>query len=219
MNPVPATTRGSSSTARFGPFDVYRIVEPRRRRLVQVVPGLVLFGAAMALTVEAALGVDPWTVFHDGVAQRTGLTIGTITVLVGLTILALFPLFGQPIGLGTLLNALLVGPSIDVTRWLLPELTSMTARVIALGLAPVVLALGSGLYLGAGLGPGPRDGLMTALHQRGVSVWLARGGIEFSAVAVGWLLGGDVGLGTIWMATAVAALVDVFYRPPLKIDA
>lgn len=202
-----------------GPFQIYRITAPKLRRLAQVVPGLIIFGAAMALAVEASLGVSPWTVFHQGVANRTGLSIGTITVLTGLAILGIYPVIREPIGVGTLLNATMVGPSFDLFLWLIPDLESLWVRIVALAAAPVVLGLASGLYIGAGLGPGPRDGIMTWLERRGLRIWQARGAIELTVLFVGWLLGGDVGLGTIWMALTVGWCVDLFLRPPLRIDA
>lgn len=206
-------------TVRFGPFRIYRIAEPRARRLAQVLPGLFLFGAAMALAIEASLGVSPWTVFHQGFAERTGLSIGTITVLTGLVILLVYPIIDEPIGLGTLLNATIVGPSLDIALWLIPDLTSLPARIAALAFAPVLLGFASGAYIGAGLGPGPRDGLMTWLERKGLRVWQGRAIIEFSALATGWALGGDVGLGTVWMAVSISWFVDLFLRPPLRIDA
>lgn len=209
----------SDRTVPFGPLRLYRIDAPRLRRLIQVIPGLILFGVAMALAVEAALGVSPWTVFHQGVSERTGLSIGTITVLTGLVILIVYPLIDEPLGLGTLLNATIVGPALDVALWIIPDLTSMPARIAALAAAPVLLGVASGMYIGAGLGPGPRDGLMTYLERRGLRVWQARSMIEFTALLVGWLLGGNVGLGTVWMAISISFFVDLFLRPPLRIDA
>ena len=216
---MPVTNQ-AERTIPFGPWQLYKIDEPRTRRVVQVVPGLLLFGVAMALAIEAELGVSPWTVFHQGVAERTGLTIGTITVLVGVAlVLFLYPFLREPVGLGTLFNATVIGPAIDVTQWLIPDVESIPVRVAMLAAAPVILGLGSGLYIGAGLGPGPRDGLMVWLERRGLRIWQGRALVEFTALLVGWILGGNVGLGTIWMALSISWFVDLFLRPPLRIDA
>lgn len=202
----------TSASFSVGPIQLYRIREPKARRIRQVLLGLPLFGIALALSVEASLGVNPWTVFHGGVAERTPLTIGTATVLTGLVLLLVFPFAREPMGLGTLLNVAIIGFVIDGALWAIPDLTSMPLRVLALLAAPALIGLGSGLYIGAGLGPGPRDGLMTALERRGLPVWLARTIIEFTALLVGWLLGGDVGVGTVWMAGSVGWFVDFFLR-------
>lgn len=202
----------------FGPIDLLPISTPRLQRFVRVIPGLFLFGFAMSLAIEASLGVSPWTVFHQGVAERTGLSIGTVTVLTGVALLGLYPAIRQPMGIGTLLNATIVGPVIDLSLWALPDFTSMPVRVGAIAISPVLIGLASGLYIGAGLGPGPRDGLMTALERRGLRIGVARGLVEFTALAVGWLLGGNVGLGTVWMALSVSFWVDLFLRPPLRMD-
>lgn len=209
----------SDRTIPFGPLRIYRIDAPRLRRLAQVVPGLLVFGVAMGLAIEASLGVSPWTVFHQGVSERIGLSIGTVTVLTGFVILLIYPLIDEPIGLGTLLNATIVGPAIDITLWVIPDLTALPVRIAALAAAPALLGLASGMYIGAGLGPGPRDGLMTFLERHGLRVWQGRALIEFTALLIGWLLGGNVGLGTVWMATSVGFFVDLFLRPPLRIDA
>lgn len=191
---------------------------PRRRRGVQLYLGLALFGVGMALAVEADLGVSPWTVFHEGVADRTGASIGTITVLTGLAILGLLRTLHEPLGLGTISNALVVGPSLDLTLWMIPDIDAMALRVLLLAIAPVTVGLASGLYLGAGCGPGPRDGLMTAMGRRGVATWRARSVIELSALTVGWILGGTVGLGTAWTALAVGPFVHLFLErlPPIE---
>ncbi len=201
-----------SATFSIGPFRFYRVREPRAQRIRQVLIGLPFFGIALALSVEAALGVNPWTVFHGGVAERTPLTIGTATVLTGVVLLFAFPFLREPMGIGTLLNVAIIGFVVDLVLWVVPDLTSMPLRVAALAVSPALIGLGSGLYIGAGLGPGPRDGLMTALERRGLPVWLARTLIEFTALLVGWLLGGDVGLGTVWMAGSVGWFVDFFLR-------
>ncbi|MGI9608477.1 MAG: YczE/YyaS/YitT family protein [Acidimicrobiales bacterium] len=204
-------------TRRFGPFLIYRIRPPRDKRLANVIIGLVLFGFALGLSVEASLGVNPWTVFHGGLANHTPLTIGTATIATGLVLLVSFPVYQEPIGLGTLLNVAVIGTVTDLTLFAIPDLESMVARVLALIAAPILIGLASGLYIGAGLGPGPRDGIMTALERRNLPVWFARTLIEVTALSVGWLLGGNVGFGTLWMAGSVGFWVHVFLHR-LRID-
>ena len=201
-----------TDTRIIGPYLVYRVRPPRERRIGQVVLGLVILGIALGLGVEAELGVGAWTVFHGGVANHTPLSIGQVTMLTGAVLLLVFPLIKQPVGLGTLLNVAIIGLVIDVTLFVVPDLTTMTSRLAALGAAPILAGLGSGLYIGAGLGPGPRDGLMTTLERLGVPVWIARSMIEISALVLGALLGGDVGWGTLWMAGSVGVAVDVSLR-------
>lgn len=187
------------------------------QRLIRLIPGLILFGVGMGMAVDATLGVSPWTVFHGGVADLAGLTIGTVVVITGAAILLLFRPLNEPLGLGTLGNTLLIGPALDITRAIIPDTESLWLRWPLLLAAPVVIGLASGLYIGSGLGPGPRDGMMTALSRRGVATWKARTGIEFLALSIGWLLGGDVGFGTVYMAIAVGPAVQ-FFLPHLRID-
>ncbi len=202
---------------RVGPFYFLTLRRPLDRRLAQLVPGLFLFGAALALTVEAALGTNPWTVFHQGAAERLGLSIGTLVILTGAALLILAIPLKEPIGLGTVLNVVLIGIAVDITLAIVPDLDQMVWRLLALGVAPVLLGLASGLYIGAGLGPGPRDGLMTALERRGMKVSTARTLIEMTALAVGWLLGGTVGFGTVYFAATVGHWVR-FFLARLRID-
>lgn len=187
------------------------------RRVGQLVPGMVLFGAALGLSVEANLGVNPWTVFHGGVSEQLGISIGLVVILTGLALLTLFAAVGEPLGLGTLLNVALIGVALDLTLAIVPDLTSLPVRIIALAVSPILLGLASGLYLGANLGPGPRDGLMTALTRRGLTVSKARTVIELSALAIGWLLGGNVGIGTVYFGLTVGWFVQFFLRH-LRVD-
>ena len=177
---------------------------------MRLLPGLVLFGAALALTVEARLGTNPWTVFHEGAARHLGVSIGTMVTATGLILVVGFRPLGEPLGLATVANAVGVGISVDATLWAIPDLGPLWLRVVALAVAPPLLGVASGLYLGAGLGPGPRDGLMTALGRRGMKISVARTVIEMTALAIGWLLGGTVGIGTIWFAASVGWFVRSF---------
>lgn len=180
------------------------------RRLALLIPGLVLFGLALALNVEAGLGVNPWTVFHQGAAQRLGLSIGTVITGTGLLLVLLFRGLREPLGLGTIGNAVIVGISIDVSLYLIPDLQTIGTRIAALAVAPPLLGLASGFYIGAGLGPGPRDGLMTALNRRGLTLSTARTVVELTALAVGWVLGGQVGIGTVYFGLTVGWFVRLF---------
>jgi len=182
------------------------------RRLPALLLGLYLFGAGISFMVEADLGLGPWDVFHQGVAEITGLSIGrVINVVAFIVVLAFIPL-KEKLGVGTILNAVVIGVSADLTSALLPELQGLPVRVVAMVLGPVLIAIGSGFYIGAGLGPGPRDGVMTGLARRGIDIWKARFGIELTVLAVGLFLGGSVGVGTVWFAVGIGPMVQFFLR-------
>lgn len=198
-------------------FHLLPIRAPVVRRLAQLLPGLVVFGVGLGVSIEADLGTNPWTVFHTGASDRLGISVGTMVIITGLAILLLFIPFREPLGLGTVLNVAVIGPIVDLTLAIVPDLTTVPARLVALGIAPILIGLASGLYIGGGLGPGPRDGLMTALERRGAKVSVARTIVELSALAIGALLGGAVGFGTIYMALTVGIWVQFFLRR-LRID-
>lgn len=168
------------------------------RRLPQLVIGLVVFGVGLGLVVQGGNGQGPWTVFHEGVAEHSPLSIGTATIATGVLLLIATLGMKVPIGLGTILNVALIGPSTDLTIWLVETPGSAGGRAALTILGPLITALGSGLYLGVHLGPGPRDGLMTGLNQRGLSIRTARFSIEATAFTAGVVLGGTFGWGTIW---------------------
>lgn len=178
-------------------------------RLVQLVIGLVLVGLALALVVEADLGLDPWNVFHQGVSERTGVGLGWVVILASVGILLLWIPLRQRLGIGTVLNALLVGSSIELGIAVLPSPSSLGARTAFLAVGVLVNGIALGLYIGAGLGPGPRDGLMTGLAARGRSIRVVRTGIELTALVIGVALGGSVGIGTVVFALTVGPLVHV----------
>lgn len=181
-----------------------------RARVPRLLAGLVLFGVGIALMVRADLGLAPWDVLHQGVAERTGLAMGTVTILTGAVVLLLWlPIRERP-GLGTLLNVLVIGLVVDATLAVIDAPEQMWQRIALLAVGIFVFGPGSGLYIGAGLGPGPRDGLMTGLARRGGSVRVVRTGIELAALAIGAALGGSIGIGTLAFALAVGPNVHWF---------
>ncbi|MGP4000081.1 membrane protein YczE [Streptomyces sp. 8N706] len=183
------------------------------RRLVQLYAGLVLYGASAALQLRAGLGLDPWDVFHQGVSEHAGLSIGTVSIAVGAVVLLLWIPLRQRPGLGTISNVVVVGLAMDATLALVPGAHGLPLRVPLLILAITLNGAATGLYISARFGPGPRDGLMTGLHRRtGRSVRLVRTAIEVTVLATGYALGGAVGVGTVAYALAIGPLSQVFLR-------
>lgn len=179
-------------------------------RSVRLSIGLIGFGASVALMVRARLGLASWDVLHQGLAEKTGIRIGWVVILVSAVVLLLWiPLHQRP-GIGTIANALVVGLAVNATLSLLPTIEGMPARALLLVSGVVANGIATGLYIGAGLGPGPRDGLMTGLAKRGFSIRVARTGLEITVLAIGWLLGGTVGVGTLLYAAAIGPLAHVF---------
>ena len=182
-----------------------------RRRLPRLTIGLILFAVGVSMQVIAGLGLSPWFVLHQGVALRAGIQLGTSVIIIGVVVLLLWVPLKQRFGLGTILNVLVIGFVVDICLWLGPDsVDSLAVRVALLVGGIVILAVGSGFYIGAGLGPGPRDGLMTGLARLGINIGLARFGIEFTVLVLGWLLGGTVGVGTALFVFAVGPLVALF---------
>lgn len=182
------------------------------RRVPRLVVGLVVFGAGAACAVAGDWGLPGWDVLHQGISTQTPLTIGLATIAVGAALLLVMVALREPIGLGTVGNVALIGLSVDATLWLLDDPSDPWFRAGLTLASPLVVAVGSGLYLGVRLGSGPRDGLMTALDRRGVTLWKARFGIEATALVVGVLLGGTIGWGTIWFLVAIGPAVQVALR-------
>ncbi len=182
-------------------------------RGITLITGLIGYGFSMALMVHAGLGLDPWDVFHIGLARLTGWSLGTVTATVGVAVLLLWiPLRIRP-GIGTVANVIVIAVAVDVSLALLPAPTQMPVRVAMLVGAVVINAISTVLYIGAGLGPGPRDGLMTGLVARtGRSVRLVRTMIEATVLIAGALLGGTVGVGTVLYALGIGPLVQLFLR-------
>lgn len=180
-----------------------------RRRLPRLLFGLVLCGLGIALMVAADLGLGPWDVLHQGLSRLTGIPIGTMGILVGIVVLAGWLPLRERLGLGTVLNVVVIGVVVDLTLLVLETPGPLWARAVYLALGPPFFAVGSGYYIGAGLGPGPRDGLMTGLARRGVPVGAVRMGIELTVLALGWLLGGTVGIGTVYFALGIGPMVHL----------
>jgi uncharacterized membrane protein YczE len=175
--------------------------------------GLTGYGFSMGLMVRAGLGLDPWDVFHQGLARHTGMTIGIASAVVGVAVLlAWIPLRNRP-GVGTIANVVVIAVTVDATLAVLPTPTALSVRVAMMLSAVALNAVSTVLYIGAGLGPGPRDGLMTGLVGRtGLSVRLVRTTIEATVLTVGWLLGGTVGVGTVIYAFGIGPLVQLILR-------
>ncbi|HEV8180024.1 MAG TPA: hypothetical protein VGP54_06965 [Gaiellaceae bacterium] len=181
-----------------------------RIRLAQLFGGLLLYGVSSSLLVLAGLGLDPWDVFHQGLARHSSLAIGTWAILVGIAVLLLWIPLRQRPGIGTVSNVILVGLTMDLVLGHVHAPHAMAARVACLVCGVFLNGVATGAYIGAGLGPGPRDGLMTGLAARGHSIRVVRTGIELTVLVIGWRLGGTVGVGTVLYALAIGPLAHVF---------
>ena len=183
------------------------------RRLAQLVLGLFLYGVGISLMVRAGIGIAPWDVLTQGISRQTGLSFGLLTNLIGLVVLLLWIPIRQKPGLGTVLNVLLIGPSAQFGLWLFPQFTGLWQQVPAFVAGLCVLALATGMYIGANFGPGPRDGLMTGLHRRtGWPIGRVRTGIEASVLLAGWAMGGNAGWGTLAFALAIGPMCATTMR-------
>jgi len=181
------------------------------RRFIQLQIGLLLYGASLALMVRADLGLNPWSVLHQGLSERTGISLGMIVNLVGLLVLLVWIPLRQKPGVGTICNVLLIGTAADVALWALPPIEGLALRIAFLTAAIVLNGAATAAYIGAGLGPGPRDGLTTGLVRiTGWRIGWARTAIEVAVLAMGWLLGGVAGVGTVLYALANGPLVQWF---------
>ncbi|HXR11482.1 MAG TPA: hypothetical protein VN770_04240 [Gaiellaceae bacterium] len=181
-----------------------------RRRLVQLYLGLGLYGVSSSLLVLAGLGLDPWNVFHQGLARHSGLAIGTWSILVGVVVLLLWIPLRQRPGIGTISNVVAIGAVMDLVLGTVSPPHALGWRIACLVAGTVLNGVATGAYIGAGLGPGPRDGLMTGLAARGHSIRVVRTGLELTVLATGWLLGGTVGVGTVVYAVSIGPLAHVF---------
>src|SRR5579872_4091659 len=180
------------------------------QRLLRLAAGLILFGVSVALMIRARLGLGPWDVFHQGLAAHTGLPFGSVVIAVSAIVLLLWIPLRQRPGLGTIANAITIGLIVEATLAILPSPSPLILRVTYLLAGIFVTGVATGLYIGAGMGPGSRDGLMTGLGQRGYSIRVVRTAIELSVLAIGWALGGTVGVGTVLYACGIGPLVHIF---------
>lgn len=202
----------ASDDARFAQVLSMPTWRELRRRLPPLVIGLFVLGFAIAVSVRAQLGVSPWDVFHQGVAKKTGISFGVVVVLTGLVVLlAWIPLRQRP-GVGTVLNTLSVGFIANLGLYLIPVQHRLAVRIPLLLGSLVMFGIGGGLYIGSGLGPGPRDGLMTAITARGHRLWIVRTSLECSVLVVGFLLGGHVGVGTVLLALCIGPATHMGLR-------
>lgn len=206
---APAPARRDRRLASLGPVAQLRAGR-LPRRLGQLAVGLVLYGVTLAMLIRATLGNAPWDVLHQGMARYLPLSIGTAVIVMSLLVLLLWiPLREKP-GLGTLANSFVVGLVADRALAVLAAPDALGLRVVLLVGGVVLNGLATALYIGSQFGPGPRDGLMTGLHRRtGLPVGVVRTGIEVTVVALGWLLGGVVGLGTLLYTLAIGPLVQL----------
>lgn len=180
------------------------------RRLIQLYVGLVIFGLSTAMMIRSDLGLNPWDVFHQGVGDSTPLSFGAVVIITGAIVLLLWIPLRQRPGLGTISNLVVIGLAADLGLWLIPEIESLPVRGMLLAAGIVLNGIATSAYIGAGLGPGPRDGLMTGLAARtGRSIRIVRTGIELTVLAIGWGLGGTVGLGTVLFAVTIGPIVHL----------
>ena len=181
------------------------------KRLLQLYVGLTLYGISCGMYMHTGLGADPWDVFHLGVAQTLSANVGTVMIVTGALVLLLWIPLRQRPGLGTLSNVVVLGLAAAASLAVMPPLTSLTARWLMLAAAIVLNAIATVMYICAGFGPGPRDGLMTGLHRRtGWSLRLIRTSIEVTVLLIGWALGGNFGPGTIIYALAIGPMIQFF---------
>lgn len=180
-------------------------------RFGQLIAGLWVFGLGAALMVRAHMGLDPWNVFHQGVSGLSSLSIGLVSILSGVVVMLLWIPLKQKPGLGTVCNIILIGVSVDVCMWAIPEIEGWPWRIAALVGGLLLTGLGTAAYIGAGMGTGPRDGLMIGLNRKfGWSIRVSRLLVELTVLAAGWLLGGVAGLGTVAFALLIGPMVQFF---------
>ena len=197
------------------------------KRFIRLNIGLIVFGFALALMLEARLGLGPWDILHQGISIRTDISsqifgknidltsVGMISIIVGAVIMIFWlPLKERP-GIGTILNVIVIGIMIDVWMFVLPNTNNLIIRFLMILIAPILVALGTILYIGAEMGPGPRDGLMTGLAKRGIPIAVARTSMESIVLIVGFILGGNIGIGTIWFAFSIGPFIQLIiqYKP------
>ena len=188
-----------------------------RRRLIQLLLGLVLFGVGIAMMLQSGLGLPPWDVLHQGLTEEFGLTVGIWSIIISFVVLVLWLPLRERYGIGTVLNAIIIGVVIDLGVLLIPEPDNVWWDLLLMAGGIAVIGLASGMYIGANLGPGPRDGLMTAIARRGLSIRVTRWGLEIVVLITGILLGGTFGVGTIGFAILIGPIVQ-YFLPRWSID-
>jgi uncharacterized membrane protein YczE len=166
----------------------------------------------LGLIIVGANGLPGWDVFHQGLSERTPLSIGTAVIAVGAVLLVAMWILKEPIGVGTIANVVVIGLVLDATVWLIDEPDSWWLSALLTLTGPLVVALGTGFYLGVRMGSGPRDGMMTAMNKRGITMWKARSGIEATVMVVGFVLGGTIGWGTVWFMIIIGPTVQLAVR-------
>ena len=201
----------------YAPISVLPLPTDLNRRIPRLLLGLLLFGWGLAFMVAADLGLGPWEALHQGVSFHTPIPIGTVGIITGFMVLFLWVPLGERFGLGTALNVVVIGIVIDVTLLWLTTPTAVGLRWAYLIGGVVTVGIGSGFYIGAGLGPGPRDGLMTGIARRGLPIGVVRTGIEVTVLGGAWALGGTIGFGTVLFALGIGPLVH-FFLPRLTIE-
>ncbi|HPF76380.1 MULTISPECIES: YczE/YyaS/YitT family protein [Phycicoccus] len=219
MSPIQLLHRGVRRRVELVPMTSVEQLRAGRftRRFVQLVIGLWLYGVSMAMFIRAGLGLDPWDVFHFGVQTHWDVSFGTVVIVVSFAVLLLWIPLRQWPGLGTILNSVLIGIATDVTLGMFGAPTSLGWRWALLLGAILVNGIAGALYIGSQFGPGPRDGLMVGISRKyGWSLRLVRTTIEVTVLAVGWLLGGVVGVGTVLYALLIGPIVQ-FFLPLLTV--
>lgn len=213
MSPIAQVRRGLSRRVHLTPMTPIQQIRAGRlpHRFIQLFIGLWLYGTAMAMFVRSRLGLDPWDVLHYGVHLHTGLSLGAVVIIVGALVLLLWIPLRQWPGVGTIANVFVIGIAMDVMLGLIPTASHYPGSLGLLLGGILVNGLGGALYIGAQLGPGPRDGLMTGIaHRSGLSIRLVRTVLELTVLGVGWLLGGIVGVGTVLYALLIGPSVQLF---------
>jgi uncharacterized membrane protein YczE len=209
MPALRRSRKGQSPIARWWLDQRALLADRRARRLTQLYAGLTLYGVCMAMMVHARLGLDPWDVLHQGLAPHLQIRFGTVVIVVGVAVLALWIPLRQAPGFGTVSNAIVIGLVTDIAMPIIPDAHGLATQLPLLTAAVIGNGIATGCYIGAGLGPGPRDGLMTGIAARGHSIRLVRTGLELTVLVSGWLLGGSVGLGTVMFALSIGPLAHV----------